>query len=243
MSVNKKQISSMEEELVRRVKKVLGKNLITLLVEGSYAGYDFVPDYSDFDLLALVKDVKQAKDINFTDLEKKYGLEIQCAVKSYSDFLNRIKNNKQATRFISNLLLIKYKKQARLLSGRNVIKLIPPLSQLIQRDLKTELRSNYLYAVNPDKRWNIFGREPRKWCNYIINMANDLLLSKGIVAKKDQIPGLLLEFWSGFKGLKYVRHALLLRKTKNILSLTKSEQEQFKNELRNFLVEYKKIVF
>lgn len=233
----------LEREILDKAQKELGKNLVSLLVEGSRATYDFIEGYSDYDLLALVKDTKKAREVDFNSISKKYKIEIQCVIKKYSDLINRIKNNNKATRYINNLLLIKYKKQARILAGRNIVKLIPSVKELIKRDLGSELQANYLYATNPNKTWNIFSRQPRKWTNYMINMSNDLLLSRGIAVKKEKIPQLLKKYFPKFKGLKYVQESLDLRVSKKVLNLTKSEKNQLKNNLNQFLVMYKELVF
>lgn len=233
----------MEKEIIGRVRQYFGDNLVSLLVEGGYAAYDYMEGYSDYDLLILVKEDRQVQKFDLDDLSKKYSVDIQCDVKLYEDLINRIKNNNKARRYIDNLELVKIKNVDRFLAGKDVRKLIPKTRALIARDVGFELRSAYLYATNPDQRWNIFIREPRKWCNYIINMADGLLLSKGIVVKKDKIPEKLERYFPAFKGIKYVRKALRLRRTKKVLALNKNEKNQFKIDLRRFLDAYHDLIF
>ena len=238
------QLGQMEKEIIKRAQKYFADNLVCLMAEGSYAAMDYVEGYSDYDLLIIVKDInRKAEKFNLDDLSKKFSIKVQCSIDLYQDILNRIKNNNKASRFINNLELIIIKKHNRLLAGKDIKKQIPDVRGLIKRDLGAELRSIYLYAVNPDKRWNIFIREPRKWCNYAINMANALLLSRGMIVKKDQIPGKLKQYHPRFKGIDFVKKALELRKTKKILHLNKSGKQKFNKEFRAFLEAYRDYVF
>ncbi len=240
--MNKGKLFLMEQELIEAIKSKLGKNLVSLVVEGSYANYDFIEGYSDYDLLVLVKNIDNIKKINLNNLAKKYKLDIQYVIRSYQDLINRIKNNNKATRFFTNLGLIKYKIQARVIWGKDITKMIPPVKEIIKRDLGCELRAEYLYATNPDKAWNIFSRKPRNWVNYIINMSNELLLSKGIIVKKRDIPRALKKIFPDFDGLKYVKEAVQLRESKKVLVLNNVEKNKLKKSLSDFLEEYKNFV-
>lgn len=235
----------MEAELTKLLKKYIGNNLISLLVEGSYGNYDIIEGYSDYDLLVLVKNTKTAlvAEADICNLSKKYSLDIKCCIKDYRDFENRIKNNNQATRFIGNLDLIKLKKQARLLTGKNILPLIPNIKELIKRDLNCELRESYYHATSPDQNWNIFIREPRNWINYIINMSNNLLLEKGLIVRKEKLPLTLKKYCPEFKGIIYVQKALALRQSKKIFNLSGPEKKKLKNDLSLFLEAYKQYVF
>lgn len=236
-------INQMEKEIIKLSKKSFGKNLISLLVEGSYGTYDFVKGYSDYDLLALVKDNKKIGKINLENISKKYSLNIQCSIKSYEDLQNRIKNNNKSSRFIGNINLIKIKSQSRLLTGKNIIQSIPTLRELVKRDLGCELRADYYHATNSSPQWNIFERETKAWINYMINMSNNLLLSKGIIVNKKNIPTMLKKYCPNFQGAIYVKKALQLRKTKKVFGLNQEKRVQLKKDLNLFLEEYKKYTF
>ena len=240
---DKKLINRMEWEIIRDAKKIFGKNLISLFVEGSYGNHDFIKGYSDYDLLTFVKDINKVYEFDFNDLSEKYSIDIQCVVRSYEELVNRIKNNSKATRFIGNLELIKIKKQTRLLAGKDIKKLIPDVKKIRKRDLGSELRASYFHATNLNPGWNIYKREPRKWVNYIINMSNALLLSKGIIVRKSEIPPMLKKHLSDFGGTIYVKKALNLRKTKKVLKLNRAEKNKLKSDLTLFLEEYKKYLF
>lgn len=233
----------MEEEIIQHIRDFFDKDLISLFVEGSYATHDFVEEYSDYDLLALVRDYKKFPNIDLSDLSKKYSVNIQCDIRPLQDLINRIKNNNKATRFINNLRLIKIKKQSRLLAGKNIKNLVPNVKEIVKRDLYCELRADYYHATNSNPAWNIYRREPRHWVNYIINMGNNLLLSKGIVVKKSKIPEILIRYCHDFKGTSFVKKALILRKTKRVLNLNKTEKNQLRKELTLFLEEYKSYTF
>jgi hypothetical protein len=232
-------ISEMEHAIITWVKKALGKNLVSLFTIGSYANYDIVPGYSDYDLLAMVKKEPKTRLIKLDTLSKKYSLDIGCSFVSYVDFLNRIKNNNKATRFVGNISLMKMRKKARLLTGKNIQKLIPSLKELMKRDLNSELMANYYHATSTNPEWNIFKREPCKWINYIISMSNDILISKGIFIEKNEIPKMLNKYCPDFKGTQYVKEALRLRQTKKVLDLNKKEKIKIKNTLSLFLEKYK----
>ena len=233
----------MEQEISQTLKSFFGKNLVSLLVEGSYGIYDTVDGYSDYDLCALVKDVSKTPDVDLGDLSKKYSIDIKCSVKSYTDFQNRIKNNNKFSRFIDNLWLIKAKKQERVLVGKDILSQIPSIKELLKRDIGCELRGDYYHATNLNPEWNIFKSEPQKWVNYIINMSYNLLLSKGVITKKADIPKMLKKHCPDFKGIAYVKEALDLRRTKKVLHLTKIEKNQLKKTLGLFLEDYKLYTF
>ena len=184
----------MEREIIRRTRRSLGKNLVALLAEGSYGSYDFVEGYSDYDLLIFVKNFNKIKEINFRDISKRYCVDIQYVIRLYKDFQNRVKNNQKATRFIGNIDLINIKKKARLLFGKNIANLVPDIKKIIKRDLGCELRAEYYHATNLNPGWNIYRQKPKKWVNCIINISNGLLLSKGAVVEKDNIPKILAEY-------------------------------------------------
>ncbi|OGH93751.1 MAG: hypothetical protein A2538_02625 [Candidatus Magasanikbacteria bacterium RIFOXYD2_FULL_41_14] len=242
MDTHRSQLKQMERALVKLLRKKLGKNLVSLLAVGSYGNYDFIDGYSDYDVMALVRSAVNISETEIDKLSKKYSIDIQCYTTLDADFNNRIKNNNQATRFIGNLGLIKLKKQSRILYGKNVIKLIPEVKKIIQRDLTNELQFEYEHATSANPGWNIFNREPRKWINYIINMSNCLLLSKGVTVKKKNIPGALAKCCPNFLGIQYVKKAILLRQTKKVLNLSKIEKNNLKKTLQLFLEEYKKTI-
>lgn len=234
----------MKEEIINLIKKLFGKNLVSIYLEGSFGTKDFISGYSDCDLLIFVKDLKKLPDISFEPLSKKYGIKICYSVKFYGDLLNRIKNNKKVTRFVGNIILILIKKRKiRLISGKDLSKIIPDARMLLRRDLLRELKENYFHATNTNPKWNIFKRKPQNWANYIINMGNGLLLLKGIFIKKEEIPKMLEKYCKEFKGTGYVRKALKLRKTKKALKLNSNEKKKFRKDLEFFLEKYREYVF
>lgn len=234
-------MDQIEKDIVEEVKKDLQNNLVSLIVEGSYASNDFVEGYSDYDLLALVKK-EDVSSLSLENLSRKYHLDIKCDIRLYQDFLNRIKNNDKSKRFINNLRLIKIKNQSRILFGKDVRKIIPNIKEIIKRDLSGELQADYYHATNLNPNWNIFKREPRAWVNYIINMSNNLLLRDGLTVKKEEIPVLLKKNCPEFKGTNILGKAIRLRRTKQALSLNQKERDKLKKDLEIFLEEYKRIV-
>ncbi len=233
-----------EQSLTDTVRKALSTDLVSLFVVGSYANYDIVEGYSDYDLIAFVDAPNPpGSRIDFAVLSKKYTVEIKCTVRPLSDLQNRILDNDHATRFINNLGLLDLKLHSRLLYGKNVADGIPDVRDLLKRDLQSELQAEYMHAVDVDKEKNIFVREPRDWCNYVINMCGALLLSVGITARKDIYPELISLHHPTFGGAPYLVEALQLRSTMKVLHLSDNERADFKNVLALFLEEYRRYTF
>lgn len=236
-------MNKLEQDIVTLFHSTLKDNLITLLAVGSYGTNDIVDGYSDCDLMVFVENIREVKTIDLGKLSKKYSIDIGYSLVSYSDFKNRTKNNNKSTRFVGNIDLIKIRKQSRVLYGKNIINLTPTIKEVIRRDLGVELRASYYHATSMNPDWNIFKRKPRKWVNYIINMSNDLLLVKGVIVKKNDIPAMLKKHCPDFCGLSCVVEAVRLRRTKEILSLNKLLVIKLKNTLCLFLEEYRGLVF
>ncbi len=233
-----------EQSLVDTVRKALSTDLVSLFVVGSYANYDIVEGYSDYDVLAFVDTPDPAgSQIDFAVLSKKYAVEIKCTVRPLSDFKNRILDNDRATRFVGNLTLLDLKLHARLLYGKDIVSLIPDVRDLLTRDLQSELQAEYTHALDVDKEKNIFVREPRDWCNYVINMCGALLLAVGISARKDTYPELISRHHPEFGGVPYLKEALQLRSTMSVLHVSDTERDNFKNVLALFLDEYRRYTF
>jgi len=236
-------LRDIERDVVEEIEKNFSSNLVSIFVEGSFANYDYIKGYSDYDVLVIIKKEDRSKSLNLDKLSQKYGIEIQADVKLYKDFLNRIKNNNLTTRFVGNLTLLELKNKNRLIFGKDLRKIIPNKSKLIKRDLTVELRDLFLFATNPDKRWNIFIRKPRKWCNYIINMANALLLSNGVFVKKTKLLDNVKKYHPKFKGVRELEMAIKLRETGKILSLSLKEERLLKRDLECFLESFKQYLF
>ncbi len=234
----------MEDEIIGSVRSAFSDALVSLFVVGSYATYDIVDGYSDYDLLAFVADpTRTPKNINFEKLSAKYSVALKCTVRPIADLQNRILGNDRATRFIGNLDLLDLKLRARLLYGKNIADDIPEVHELLKRDLRSELRAEYAHATDPDPVKNIFVREPQDWCNYIINMSGAILLSGGVTGNKNLFPELLQSYHPDFKGISSLEEALALRSSKIILHLDRQQRDDFKITLGSFLDEYRRYVF
>ena len=242
--MDRQNIDRMERDIIGVARSRFGTDLVSLLVVGSYATYDFVLGYSDYDLLAFVTDQSRGRT-NFTldELSTTYSLDIKCSVRPMADLRNRILDNDLATRFIGNIGLLDLKLRARPLYGENVANAIPDINELLGRDLRSELQAEYLHATDADPQKNIFVREPKDWCNYIINMSGMLLLSKGLVSQKDRYPELLHIHHPNFKGVPSLEKALTFRRSLKILDLKERERTDFKNTLTLFLEEYRRYTF
>lgn len=241
------QLLFLEKEIISLLLKILKNNLVSLLVEGSYASYEHVPGYSDYDLSAFVKKNLSKKEEliivkTLEKLSKKYNLEVQCCFVLYRDFKNCIENNNKARRFVNNLRLISLKSHGRVLAGKNISKEIPSIKQLAKRNLQTEINNNYLFVTNSFPGYNILLRKPSKWVSCLINLCSVLLYKKGLVVSKNELPKILKKYFPEFKGIKYLKKALRLRKTKKVLNLTLKEKKILKKDFLNFLEIYRKFV-
>lgn len=237
-------IGDMECDIVDMVRSTLGDDLVSLLVVGSYATYDVIDGYSDYDLLALVDGSMSANGrIDLHELSDRYGIGIGCVVRPLADVLNRIDENDRATRYVGNLDLIDLKIHARLLCGQNVAEMIPDTGVLIRRDFRSELQAQYRHAVDHDPEKDIFRRGPRDWCNYIINLCGALLLSKGVTAEKRMFPRLMRSHHPDFRAVPLLEEALALRESRKALGQNESERETLRESLALFLEEYRRYTF
>lgn len=240
-----KNILALESELVSLVQKKLGNNIVTILITGGCATFDVVSGWSDYDLMILVHDKEKVPKIDFRDLEKKYGIKpIQMTAKPWSSFLSRISGKRNADRFINTSWLISMRTCCRVLAGKELTPLIPPLKTLLKRDLDCELRSAYLQKTNIAPEWNILSaKNPKQWVNCIISLAHQLLLSKGVAVRKADIPKALGQYYPDFKGTPLVVKALKIRATGRIPNMNSAEGRRAKKLLVDFLKIYREYLF
>ena len=241
----KQRILDLENELVPLLQKKFGKNAITLLASGSCANFDVVLGWSDYDVVVFVHDRKKIPAIDFRSLEKKYGIQpIQVAVKSWRSFLMRTLGNSNTDRFVDNLWLVSIRKHYRVLAGKKLIPFIPPMSELLKRDLGCELRAEYYHATNVNPDWNIaMSKSPKRWINCIISLSFLLLIAKGVAVQKKEIPAALAKHYSDFPGTGLVRKALAIRATGKIPSVNSPMGRQAKKLLIDFLQIYQTYLF
>jgi predicted nucleotidyltransferase len=241
----RKNILYLESELVPLVQKKLGSNIVTILITGGCATFDVVPGWSDYDLMVLVHDKEKVPKIDFQVLEKKYGIKpIQMTAKPWSSFLNRVAGNRKADRFINTSWLISMRTCCRVLAGKELAPLIPPIKTLLTRDLDCELRSSYLQKTNIALEWNILSaKNPKQWVNCIISLAHQSLLAKGVAVRKMDIPKALGQYYPDFKGTPLVVKALKIRATGKIPAINSSEGRQAKKLLVDFLKIYREYLF
>jgi len=241
----KQRILALENELVPLVKKKFSKNAVTLLASGGCAGFDALLGWSDYDLIVIVNDREKAPTINVSSLEKKYGIKpIQIATKSWRSFIARTKGNQNTDRFVNTLWLIGMRTRCRVLTGKELIPLIPPVKELLMRDLGCELRANYLHITSTNLDWNIAtSKNPKKWINCILNLSLHLLLAKGIVVHKNKITQALKKHYPDFTGTKIINEALKIRATGKIPKINSPEGRRAKKLLLDFLKIYRDYLF
>ena len=241
----KEKVLALESELVPLVQKKFGKNMVTILITGGCAKFDALLGWSDYDLMLLVHDTKNVPMINVSALEKKYGLKpIQICAKPWRSFIARIKGNQNTDRFVNALWLIGMRTRCRVLAGKELIPLIPPIKELLQRDLGCELRANYLHITSTNLDWNIAeSKNPKKWINCILNLSLHLLLAKGIAVNKNEITQALEKHYPDFTGSKIVSEALKIRATGKIPKVNSPQGHHAKKLLLNFLEIYRDYLF
>jgi len=240
-----KTILALESELVPLVQKRLGKNAVTLLATGGCATFDAVLGWSDYDLIVLAQDKEKVPKIDFRALEKKYGIKpIQLAAKPWDSFCNRVAGNRKADRFVDTSWLIAMRTCTRVLAGKELVALIPPLKTLLKRDLECELRCDYLHETNSDPEWNIvLAKNPKRWINCIISLSHHFLLAKGIAVRKADIPKTLKRTYPNFKGAPLVAEAIKIRATGKIPAINSPEGRRAKKLLVDFLRVYREYLF
>lgn len=241
----KQRILDLESELTPLVQKKFWKNAVTLLVTGGCATFDAVLGWSDYDLIIFVHDRKKIPSVYVRGLEKKYGIKpIQIATKQWSSFLARTRGNKNTDRFVDNLWLISMRKHCRVIAGKELIPFIPPMVELLKRDLGSELREEYYHATNVDPDWNILAsKSPKRWINCIISLSFLLLIAKGVAVKKNEIPSALAKYYPDFSGASLVNKALAIRATGKIPSINSPVGKQAKKMLLDFLKIYQEYLF
>lgn len=234
----------MEDEIVGALRKSYGRDLVSAIVVGSYAYYEQVPGISDYDMQVFLRHFSpQRSCADLAAISRRYGVELSLSTKNYEDLKNRIRNDRRATRFVSNLNLIDFKLKARLLAGRDVRKDIPPVSELLRRDLGADLRELYLKMTSTDPVWNLSLKGPGQWSHSMINLSYALALSKGVAPKKNRLAQALMRTHPAFAGTSCLKSALRLRGTGKIRRLNAKEKTAFRKQYDRFLGAYRKHVF
>jgi predicted nucleotidyltransferase len=244
-SLIKQKILDLESELVPLVREKLGKNLVSVLATGGCANFDAVPGWSDYDLIILVNDRKKVPVIDVSQLEKKYGISpIQIAAKPWRSFVARTKGSEKTDRYVDTLWLIAIRAYCRVLAGKKLVPLIPPLRSLLARDLHCELRCHYLHETNSDPDWNIvLAKNPKRWVNCVVSLSHMLLLAKGVFVPKNEIPSALEKYYPDFTGFNIVAEALKIRSTGKIPTPDSAQAKQAKKLLTEFLKIYREYLF
>ncbi len=237
-------LKTMEKDIVAELKRYYGRDLVSVIVEGSYAVYEHILGQSDYDTQIFIRNFKSGrKQPSPKALMEKYGVEISFSIKAYDDLKNRILNNNLSTRFVTNLSLLDYKLKARLLTGRDIIKDIPVVKDLLRRDLSSDLRQLYYQMTNSHPKWNIMLREPEEWAHSMINLAYGLVLMSGQSAKKKDLPILMKKLHPKCRCTVQLKKALNLRKTGKLRNLSNEERKTFRKDCLIFLEEMRQYLF
>ena len=228
-----------QKNIIKYFQENLGKNLVSIYAIGSFLTEDFIDGYSDIDLIIFVKKIgglPHSERIN--ELSDKNKIETGVSYVAFDDFLNRIEDNDKATRFFSNISALKMNAgQSFLLYGKNLVEMLPATKILLARDLVSELKECYFHVKSTDPGKNIFLRGPRKMLNYIINMSNDLLVSRGIFSKKNELAENMKILYPNFGSTAAIEKALKFRSEKKT-DFNKVETNEVHRMLSIFLEDY-----
>ncbi len=226
------QTKYLNRDILAVLRTQLGHNFISFYCAGSRATGEDLPD-SDYDGYCFVRNV-QAKYPNLSESEKKYNIRIGIALKSYAIFRNCLVNNGRECFYRSLVLDMKFGRM-RFVGGRNLSYNIPSFKHLLPLNLKREMQFEYWFATLIDSPSNVLKREPRRHVGFIIAMCEILLLMKGVVVKKENLPQALRRHYPAFRVVHLLRTALRRRYTWAIIEHDKNEITNIRRDVKNFL--------
>lgn len=212
--------SNLESYLISCLKDFFQTNLQSIYLEGSYGAGDEIPGYSDVDVLIFTN--VPVQDYPIMDFE---NLDIQV--------VDRLPSYE-----FSPINAIKFKYRTKLIYGEDKRSNIPDLTDLLHHDFGSELQQELIHATKPDSPGYILRRKPRKWGNYIINMADLLAIAGGKVVHKHELPQVIRELYPDFTSVDTIEFALSLRKPE-FSSITDTQVVlQLNESLTKFLAEF-----
>ncbi|MFH1047806.1 MAG: hypothetical protein V1738_05885 [Patescibacteria group bacterium] len=236
-------IDALERDVLAAAKKQLGKNFVSLIAIGSRATQDHLPD-SDLDAYLFVRDLKITA-LDFSALERQYGVRIGVSVK----LLAALKHGQCNFEVESEMIFCDSSRigmrrgQTRTIGGRNLVETLPPLKDLLQRDIIGELQQDYDFAVRKDSRANVFKREPRRQVGVIIALCQNLLAAKGVYVRKVELPEAMRKYHPRFRVIGLLRRALKRRQHWPSLHIDRKQRAEIQQDAKNFLAAYGKYVF
>ncbi len=226
------QTKYLNRDILAALRMQLGRNFVSFYCTGSRATGEDLPD-SDYDGYCFVRNV-HVKYPNLSEGEKKYNIRIGIALKSYTIFRNYLANNSRECFYRSLVLDMKFGR-ARFVGGRNLSYNIPSLKHLLPLNLKRGMQFEYWFATLIDSPSNVLKREPRRHIGFIIAMCEILLLMKGVVVKKENLPQALHRYYPAFRVIRLLRTALWRRHTWILIKHDKKEIASIRRDVKKFL--------
>jgi hypothetical protein len=231
-----KQERAIENEMAAIVRRKFGRNLVSLVIEGSRATGDALPD-SDYDGIAFVRHASRVNP-GFAALRRRTGLRIGVGVLPMAC----LRRCTQGTGFRQLCLRLKLG-GARVIAGRDIIKMLPPVKTLIGRSFNKEEQEDYWWAVLQTTRACVFKREPRRHVGFIIAICNSLLLTRCIMVRKQEIPRFLKKHHPRFAVIRLLKRALWRRAHWPEIRQDKEQVAGALRDLKEFLRRYRRYVF
>jgi hypothetical protein len=225
-----------EQGMAKEVRRKFGRNLVSLVIEGSRAIGDALPD-SDYDGIAFVRRASRANP-GFAALRRRTGLRIGVGVLPTAC----LRRCAQGTGFRQLCLRLKLG-GTRVIAGRNIVKTLPSVRTLIGRGFRKEEQEDYWWAVLPTTRSCVFKREPRRHVGFIIAICNSLLLTKGIMVRKQELPRFLKKYHPRFAVIRLLKRALWRRAHWPEIGQDKRQIAGALRDLKEFLRRYRRYVF
>lgn len=227
---------AIEKEMIRVTRRALGRNLVSLVIEGSRATGDALPD-SDYDGVAFVRRPSRTNP-SFASLKKRTGLRIGVGVIPVT-CLERCVQRRGFEYLCLDLRL----GRARVLAGRDIIKALPSVKSLIRGGFRKEMQADYWAAVLPESRSNVFRREPRRHVGFIIAICNALVMVKGVHVRKADLPRAMKEYHPRLAVLGLLRRALWRRAHWPEIGRDRRQVAGALRDLKEFLRRYRRYVF
>jgi hypothetical protein len=188
--------------------------------------------------LAFVKGTPKT-DPYTSDLDRIYGVSIGIAVKPLAGWLPCFRGHADHSCPHDFMTLAFSLGKARVVGGRNILKLVPPVKEVLKRDWKPRLLEEYRLAVTPNSPTNVFRREPRRHVGFIIAQCETLLLTKGVSVRKEKLPVTVKKYFKDFHVDGLLKKALWRRAHWPEISADPKQKKAALADLKSFLEKYR----
>jgi len=235
------QTKAIDRDLLAACRRQLGRNFVSLVAYGSRAGGDDLPD-SDYDGFCYVRDAVGVR-LNLSGVERRHGVRIGICLRPLWKFMSCVASPEAFARCPNRHTLAALKMgRGRTVGGRDLLRLLPPVSQLLPADWRREAQFDYWLAVL-DVPSNVPRREPRRHVGFIIAICDALLRAKGVAVKKRDLPAALKQHHPGFRVVGFLRRALRRRAVWSVIENDKREVKKAGQDMESFLEALRRYVF